>query len=525
MNEPAIDTLEPGRDRLGVSEKLSLINLISDGFRHQTDNASIFSDLFRELEHLVHLTVSGAKVDRLEADYSKKGFKHLEINAESGENLARLNMLYLKKPLPCYYLVYVEVAAPFRKKGLGNLILREFRNFLEEKAAVGVLDNIIPKEDPTFDIYLKLDWKTFYDLTGYTENGHSETYMVYVPHAFSGKDIRDSLVKLVHHLMRKRPAIDMRDNELMVKRTIEEFKDLYSALLMYFEEPIVEGRTDPVMRFMFTRFVTKLLGFRRRISRLLGYTGGESMEQIPLHPEIRNLKAQSYAPKELKSKLTFLTTDKELWLTLPEELKNHPARFIEALNNYQRPSLSSWLRANGRSSSENLTLGDLIDLGFDPTRLKELSLGDQHYIFERVQGQMVEVTDQKMEILDIVQPKIKSLRIRSTRVGVNKPLLVIKDGGNGYILRKKVEGIHWEEAIEQLQTAPELRELNASMRLDRLIQKLTKRAFEKIQDSIGGDVSRVIDPSGLFVSWDIANNRPKLVVDFGGAYFESLWIS
>ncbi len=189
MNEPAMDMFEPARERLGVSEKLSLINLISDGFRHETDNSSVFSDLFRELEHLVNLTVSGAKVDRLEATYSKKGFKHLEINAESGENLARLNMLYLKKPLPCYYLVYVEVASPFRKKGLGNLILREFRNFLEEKSAVGVLDNIIPKDDPTFDIYLKLDWKTFYDLTGYSENGHSETYMVYVPHAFAEKDM------------------------------------------------------------------------------------------------------------------------------------------------------------------------------------------------------------------------------------------------------------------------------------------------------------------------------------------------
>lgn len=525
MNEPAMDMFEPARNRLGLSEKLSLINLISDGYRHETDNSSVFSDLFRELENLVNRTVSGSKVDRLEADYSKKGFKHLEINAASGENLARLNMLYLKKPLPCYYLVYVEVASPFRKKGLGNLILKEFRDFLLEKSAVGVLDNIIPKSDPTFDIYLKLDWKTFHDLTGYNENGHFETYMIYLPPSYAGKDVRDSLVKLVHHLMRKRPAIDMRDNELMVQRTIEEFKDLYSALLMYFEEQIVEGNTDSIMRFMFTRFVTKLLGFRRRISKLVGYTGGESMEQIPFHPEIRNLQAQSYAPKELKSKLTFLTTDKELWLSLPEALKNHPARFIEALDNYQRPSLSSWLKANGRCSSSNLTLGDLIDLGFDPTRLKELTLNGQEFIFERVQGQMVEVTDRKMELLDLVHPKTKSLRIKSTRVGVNKPLLVIKDGGNGYILRKKVEGIHWEEAIEQLQTAPELKELNSSMRLDRLIQKLIRRAYEKIGDTIGGDISQIMDPTGFFVSWDIANNRPKLIVDFGGAYFESLWIS
>ncbi len=65
----------------------------------------------------------------------------------------------MKKPIPCYYLVYVEVAVPFRNKGLGNKILQAFREFLIEKSAIGILDNIIPKDDPTFDIYTKLDWQ------------------------------------------------------------------------------------------------------------------------------------------------------------------------------------------------------------------------------------------------------------------------------------------------------------------------------------------------------------------------------
>ena len=74
-------------------------------------------------------------------------------------------MLYLNKPIPCYYLVYVEVAAPFRNKGLGNLVLRVFRDFLVQKAAVGILDNIIPGNDPTYDIYLKLNWKPIEHIT------------------------------------------------------------------------------------------------------------------------------------------------------------------------------------------------------------------------------------------------------------------------------------------------------------------------------------------------------------------------
>jgi len=57
-------------------------------------------------------------------------------------------MLYLRKPIPCYYLVYVEVGGPFRRKGLGNRILEYFKDFLVEKSAIGILDNIIPKKSP-----------------------------------------------------------------------------------------------------------------------------------------------------------------------------------------------------------------------------------------------------------------------------------------------------------------------------------------------------------------------------------------
>ncbi len=101
-----------------------------------------------------------------------------------------------------------------------------------------------------------------------TVNGDG-VYLVYIPPALAGKDLRGAVLKLLHHIKRKRPHIDMRDNEAMVKRTIEEFKDLYAALLSYFEKAITNGEEAPVMRFMFTRFVTKLIGFRRRIAQLL----------------------------------------------------------------------------------------------------------------------------------------------------------------------------------------------------------------------------------------------------------------
>ena len=82
-------------------------------------NTPLMADLFSNLWDLVSVTVSGSKIDQLKPADSRNGFSVFEINAESGENLGRLNMLYLKKPIPCYYLVYVEVAPPFRRKGLG----------------------------------------------------------------------------------------------------------------------------------------------------------------------------------------------------------------------------------------------------------------------------------------------------------------------------------------------------------------------------------------------------------------------
>ncbi len=89
-------------------------------------------------------------------------------------------------------------------------------------------------------------------------------------------------------------------------------------MLHTFKWKCARGENDSFMRFMFTRFVTKLLGFRRRISELLGYTGGESLEQIVLDAEIRNLPIQSYAPRDLAGTPSFATGDKEWWLHLPK---------------------------------------------------------------------------------------------------------------------------------------------------------------------------------------------------------------
>ena len=157
---------------LGLNERLGLISLIDEGMRIKSVESPIMADLFNDLWDLVNETVSGSRINRLKPEDSHNGFRVIEVNAETGENLGRLNMLYLRKPIPCYYLVYVEVAAPFRRKGLGAQILKHFRQFLIKRSAVGILDNIIPMEDPTYDIYLKQSWKPVENLPEYTMEGH-----------------------------------------------------------------------------------------------------------------------------------------------------------------------------------------------------------------------------------------------------------------------------------------------------------------------------------------------------------------
>ena len=511
------------KKHLGLNERLGLIGLIEEGIHLGSSDSPIVTDLFNDLWNLVNKTVSGSRLDQLKPEDSRNGFHVFEIISETGETLCRLNMLYLKKPIPCYYLVYVEVAVPYRKMGLGNRILENYRNFLISKSAIGILDNIIPKEDPTYDIYFKQAWEPIESVIGGAILDRHDNYMIYIPPGFEGKDIKKSVLRLVHHLKRKRPAIDMRDNEVMVQRTISEFKDLYSALLAYFETEIQRGESSPTMRFMFTRFVTKLISFRRRIGVLLGYTGGESLETILLKSEIAELPIKSYAPREIASKPSFVTGDKKLWLRLPDALKKHPAHFIELLPNYNRPRLIAWLQKQGVISTYTLTISDLMDLGFDPTRLKEISLNNEEFIFERVQARQLPDLKKKKELLELMASRVPGVMVRNAQLKSNPPLLTVRDRGNAYVLRRKISGIHWEEAVEQIHNSPQLREINAPMKLDKMIRATVREANEMITHQLGVEQETIPELITYFVSWNLKTNQPKLTIDFTGTYLESIW--
>lgn len=286
----------------------------------------------------------------------------------------------------------------------------------------------------------------------------------------------------------------------MVRQTIAEFKDLYSALLTYFADEIRKGEPTPLMRFMFTRFVTKLIAFRRRIGELLGYTGGDSLEQIVLGPEIAALPVQSYAPRELAAGPMMVTGDMELWSLLPDELKERPSRVIESLANYRRPSLMTWLEERGASPETVLTLGDLMDLGFDPTRLKEITIDGGNFIIERIQSRQLPELEKKKELLEHIGSAMAGSRVRNAELRVNPPLLVIRDRGNAYVLRRRVDGIHWEEAVDQIQSSPRFETLNQTMKLDKVIQATVRKASEMIARQLTVKKETVVETLACFVS-------------------------
>jgi hypothetical protein len=130
-----------------------------------------------------------------------------------------------------------------------------------------------------------------------------------------------------------------------------------------------------------------------------------------------------------------------------------------------------------------------------------------------------------MEYLERVANEMKGVRVRNASLRANPPLLMIRDRGNAYVLRRKVQGIHWEEAVDQLQSIPALRVMNSSVRVDKLIMKSVRKTSEWLQAHANPEEEPLLDGLSYFVSWNLETNQPRIVVDFGGSYVESIWVA
>jgi hypothetical protein len=312
---------------------------------------------------------------------------------------------------------------------------------------------------------------------------------------------------------------------LMVQRTIQEFNDIYLSLEKLFKKELETGQTTLLMRFMFTKFTTRLVSFQRRIQELLGYTGGESLAQITLSPQVCSIPIQSYKfdPEGADQQLF---GDRSLWLSWPQDIKSDPTNAIEGLPLYQRPYLKQWMKEKDRSEPLRLTIADLLEIGFDPTRLRELHLQDQVFIFERLSPVMLRDIEKRKGLLEKIERKIRGIRIRQAQCKINPPLLWIQDRGNGYVFRKKVDGIHWEEAVYQLKQNPNLRELNHLLNLDQKLTKTIRDIMDWTKNHIRVPDREALQDLAYFVPWNLERNSPLFSIDASNVpYLERVWIA
>jgi len=510
---------------LGLKEMLALIEMTWED-NPQESPLVPSSQVFADLDRLIRHTVQGSRIKRFRAVDQRHPFQNFEVYTREGEILGYLNMLYFRKPVPCYYLVYVEIDHPFRGQGLGGRIIEAFKELVERKGALGLLDNIIPPDDPTFDLYTKLGWKPVEAFTGSTVGQPSGHYLFYRPASMKVNNLPEKLPKLLFNLQKKRPVIEMRDNEEMVKRTIREFNQIYLALEKLFQKELGQGRSTPLMRFMFTKCTTRFLHFRRRIQDLLGYTGGESLEQITFSDPVKGLMIQAYSFNWETGLKVKPYTEASLWDRLPEEIRKEPTRAIEGLHLYRRPYLREWLRKTGRQEPLSLTIGDLLDLGFDPTRLREISIQEEVFILERVSPLLFAETEAREAVLRKVEQKVSSLRIHGSRLLVNPPLLWIQERGNAYILRKKIQAIHGEEALSQLRSQEALKDLNRQLRVDKTIERTIGAVLSFLKSHLRMPAPLAPADLALFVPWDLQSNRPLAAIDDRlQPYLEQVWLA
>jgi GNAT superfamily N-acetyltransferase len=521
-----LDQISERIERTGMraADALSLINMTFDEQMKRLDVSTPY-EAFTGLSELFDQTVRGTKVERFRPTERRRRFHTLEIHTEEGEILGYLNMLYLKKTVPCYYLVYVEVMPPFRGLGLGTRIVNAFRVFLEDNRAVGLLDNIVPPDDPTYTIYTNLGWRPLREIIGDRGSDDWKNYMVLIPNSVQSQDLKGDLIRILFSLKKRRPIIEMHDNEDMVRRTIAEFKNVYEALEKLFREDLQSGSPNTLMNFMFTRLTTRLIGFHRRIESLIGYTGGESLEQLTFSGAVKRLALQPYSLWRFGEEDGGMWGNEEILRSLPLELKENPTIYIESLPYYRRPYLDNWMKRTGLQPTLTLSISDLLDFRFDPTRLREFHHKGIRYIFERISPLFFTALLRKRAFLKKLERTSTDLHFRGTIIRVNPIILVVRDRGNVYALRRQVEGIHSQEALDQLKTIHHLRTLNGAVGVDRCIQNVIKDIGGSLRRRFHTRFKREIEEVAYFIPWDIERNTPAIRVDISGISLDTVWLA
>jgi hypothetical protein len=125
-----------------------------------------------------------------------------------------------------------------------------------------------------------------------------------------------------------------------------------------------------------------------------------------------------------------------------------------------------------------------------------------------------------------VGQKASSLRIHGSRLLVNPPLLWIQERGNAYILRKKIQAIHGEEALSQLRSQEALKDLNRQLRVDKTIERTIGAVLSFLKSHLRMPAPLAPADLALFVPWDLQSNRPLAAIDDRlQPYLEQVWLA
>ncbi len=277
---------------------------------------------------------------------------------------------------------------------------------------------------------------------------------------------------------------------------------------------------------MFTRFVTKLVAYRRSIDKLLGYTGGESVEQITnaISSRISSLKVKSYQPAKLIRSTPVISGDETVVRQLPKELADNPTEYIENLPCYRRPDLVAWIEETGKNPDAELTIGDLLNLGFDPTRLKVIIWQGKEYIFERMPKRLKGELKDKQEALESAKLALANVRIKNARVNISPLLLEIQAGNDVYLLWDKVRGVHADEVLKKLDSDPYFKTMDSVLHISRLIRNIKKEAVDQIAATAGKNPEEIGRLLTFFFPWDFKRNTLDIMVDIDRPSFCEIWL-
>jgi hypothetical protein len=147
------------------------------------------------------------------------------------------------------------------------------------------------------------------------------------------------------------------------------------------------------------------------------------------------------------------------------------------------------------------------------------------YIFERISPLFFSSLIKKRDFLRRVEKAVSGVRFRQAIGQVNPILLIFRDRGNNYVLRRKLGGVHSQEALDQLMTMPHLKELNRSVGVDAAVTGTIKDARDFLRKEFASSFRREVDELTYFVPWDIEQNLPRVTVDVSGISLSTLWIS